>query len=285
MESSTSSFANVTNKTEQLDFYCTGFIVSRVFGFMSFIPSVLVGVPACVWLLWVLCNRPHTALSNDIYTLNVTVIDLCYNIITVPNIVNTYAVQLEWIFTLCWLAGSLNIAARPLFMACICVDYYMAVVHPIPYMKLKHCKYRMVVCTFVWVLVLAQVLTFALNKHMLTILWVISPSFAAPAIAFCDTAILLALRRPDPSGRSGVHPQKQRALQAITNSLVMALLSYVPPMVGLVVSKLMSLPEQDYLCNLLIPSSLFSVIASATMPLLHLHNLGSLQKLKRLRCV
>lgn len=145
------------------------------------------------------------------------------------------------------------------------------------------CRYRLAVCALLWPFILALTVVFTVDKNAaLTTLWPICPVIVSPVILFADVCILRMLTMPDPSGRSAVHPQKQRAIQAIVNSLVMIALSYVPPGIGLVISTAMGLSLPQYFCNVSIPVSFFTVICSTTIPLLHLHNLG---KLSTIRCV
>lgn len=271
------------NETEGFDKYCGEHPAGPLIRTVISVPCYVLGVPASVWLLWILSQRQHISLSNDIYTLNLTVMDFIYNMSMIPVTVNYHVMRLDWIDTLSGLSICLSISGRPQLMSCVCVDCYMAVVYPIQYMNLRSCRYRVFVCALVWVSTVAQGLMFILVEN-LTSLWFLVSTFAALITVCCDGAILCTLRKPDPSGRSDIHPQKQRSLQVITNSLIMTLVSYLPPLVSVVVSHSMSLSLQEIQCNVIMPISIFTAFASVIMPLLHLNNLGKFQNLRRLWC-
>ena len=172
-----------------------------------------------------------------------------------------------------------------MLMVCICVDCYMAVVHPITYMKRKDRRYKVAVCALVWSLTFTYGIVLEIKRELLSTPFITVPVVVSiPAIACLDAAILRALRKPDPSGRSDVHPQKQRALQTITNTLVMTLVSYLPPLVVYMFTPLMPLSPQEILCHVLFPSTIPTMLGSTIMPLLYLGNLGKLTDLRRSGC-
>lgn len=121
-------------------------------------------------------------------------------------------------------------------MTCICVDSYTAVVHLIHEDQGQQmegdCVGVGLVCVLVWGLGIATGIGFAVNVELKCSPIIEVPlALTVPATIVLDVAILRTLRKPDPSRKSSVHPQKQRALQTITNSLVMTLMSYLPSLV------------------------------------------------------
>ncbi len=45
----------------------------------------------------------------------------------------------------------LGITGRPLFQCLICVERYLAVVHPVTFLKYKPLRYRVICCTAAWI--------------------------------------------------------------------------------------------------------------------------------------
>ncbi len=52
----------------------------------------------------------------------------------------------------------LGITGRPLFQSLMCVERYLAVVHPVTFLKYKPLRYRVICCTAVWIIVLGSCL-------------------------------------------------------------------------------------------------------------------------------
>ena len=79
---------NITNSTEEFDYYCTEMPVGPwIWGGLS-VPCACVGVPASVWLLWVLIQWQRSDLSNDVYMLNLTVMHLIFNVFIITDTLN-----------------------------------------------------------------------------------------------------------------------------------------------------------------------------------------------------
>ena len=281
-----SNTTSITNSTEDNDYYCTEMPVGPwIWGGFS-VPCACVGVPASAWLLWVLVQRQRSGLSNDVYMLNLTVMDLMFNVFTIPCVLNYLVWRADLYSIIADILSGFNLFGRPLFMAWVCVDCYTAVVHPITYMKMKRSRYRLVACAAVWSFTLLYAVMGFINRQLFTTSSSVFPFLLAfPAIVFCDVAILRALRKPDPSGRSDVHPQKQRALQTITNSLIISVVCYLNPLVVYAFLNLIPMGEQEKLCVIVTPILITPMMGSVILPLLFLGNLGKLKGVKQWKCV
>lgn len=267
------------NYTGYFDYYCLelpgGPIVWAVFCVLC----SLVGCPTSVWLLWVLSQKGRSGLE-DLYMLNLTIMDMIFNTFNIPGLLNYFVWKLKNFTVLSDVLYCFNLCGRPLLIACICVDCYMAVVYPISYMKMKHGRYRVVTCTLAWTLTLMYGLMIAFELILNFTFFVVPYALCLPTIAFCNIAILHALRKPDPSGKTDVHPQKQKALQTIMNSFTMTIVAYLPPLVVYSFSSLIPLPPQEMWCNVSIPLLISPLLGSAIMPLLYLQNLGCLKGIR-----
>lgn len=266
------------------DLYCGNMLVGPLFWGAVSVPCACVGLPASVWLLWVLIQRQRSGSSNDIYMLNLSIMDLIYNAYLLPFILS-YFIWQDLFSKSADVMFSFSFCGRPLFLACICADCYMAVVHPISYMKMKDTRYRVVVCVMVWALTASYGLMFSLKPELeFTPLVIVYFALCVPAIVCFDVAILYTLRKPGPSGNTDVHPQKQRALRVMANSLIVTLVSYLPSLLVYACTPVMGLTQQEMFCQVLFPTSANSALDSTIMPLLHLGNLGKLPPLRRLGC-
>ncbi|CAB1440091.1 unnamed protein product [Pleuronectes platessa] len=170
---------------------------------------------------------------------------------------------------------------RPLLMVCVCLDCYLAVVHPITYRTRKSMTPRVVMAAIVWTLTVAYGLVSMTHPHLYITMLIPAPFIVAiPMIGVCDYFILHTLIKSE-QGKKNIHPQKQRALQTLINSLVLTLVSYLPPVLMYIFGLSLISDIQILLCVISIPATITSSLGSAVMPLLYLHNIG---KLDRFRC-
>ncbi|KAL2078671.1 hypothetical protein ACEWY4_026356 [Coilia grayii] len=264
------------NDTKSPDCFSPSLLVGPLLWGVFSVPCACVGVPAGVWLLCVLVQRQRSGLANDVYTLHVTVMDVIFNSTVLPGTLIYFLCGNSTLLPFTVFFYSLNLCGRPLVMVCICVDCYLAVLHPITYMKTRQHRYKQVLCAAIWVLTICfGVLSVHKIGLIVRMLYLIPNTLVAVVTVFCDLAILRALRKPDPSGRGSIHPQKQRAVLAVTNSFVVTVLFYLPLLVVEGLAPLMPLSQLEVQCLVHVPASIGPLLGSAIMPLLHLVHLKS----------
>ncbi|XP_063077025.1 P2Y purinoceptor 4-like [Engraulis encrasicolus] len=283
------------NHTEKhFDFYCLEFPVGPMILSILSSPCALVGVPASVWLLWTLIQRQRSSSgggsskNNDIYMLHLSVFDVLSTTQLLPYTLNFNFWRNDLFKSVQDFILALNFMGRPLVMTCICCDCYMAVCYPIFYMRMKSSHYtlRLVTSAVAWAVAIgwATLTIFIFVAKMPDVLLSIPYFLTLPVIVGCDVAILRALRKPDPSGKTAVHPQKQRALLTIAQSLVLTVLVFLPPLVMLGITPLIPLTKQERFCSVITPALFAPGLASMIMPLMHLHSLGSFRDLRWCGC-
>lgn len=135
LHQSASDFSNGTRNYFTL---CSNQLIIPMFWSGLSIFCGLLGVLASAVVLWKLCQRHRQNIStNDFFVFNLTIIDIVF-LSFLPFGVYNYMLlhnsEFEYFNNFTY---SLPICGRPLFMACVCGDYYFAVVHPIIYMTSK----------------------------------------------------------------------------------------------------------------------------------------------------
>lgn len=235
----------------------------------------VLGFPACVVILWDMfkTHRNGTPFTpNRFFTLNITIMDIIFLVLIPPGVLNHLIWEI-WVVEAIWNAiFALNACGRPMLMACICMDCYLAVVHPITYHQRKSMTLRVVMVGIVWTWTVGfGIIFFLFYKLYFSMVSIVSFLIAIVIIAICDSVILRALVKSDP-GRKNIHPQKQRAIQTLINSLVITLFSYLPPLLLVVIGKLLISSFITFMCVIAIPVTVTSSLGSAIMPILHLSN-------------
>ncbi|XP_043117900.1 lysophosphatidic acid receptor 4-like [Puntigrus tetrazona] len=277
---STQNFSYFLNVTT--DYFCSKHSAAPLFwaGF-SFV-CILLGFPATVKVLLELSRRHRQNISNDFFVFNLTFIDLAYLSIlpfSVFNYIVWHNIQFEW---LCNFMYSLTVSGRPLFMACVCGDYYFAVVHPIIYMTNKRsAMIRKIISVIVWLFIIIFGSLVASNTIYFTILGCTPMFISLPVIGFCDVSVFRALRKTSPSGKSNLHPQKKRALRTIINSFIMTFIVYLPPSIIFSLGHTNNLIYEVQYCILLFVAVCFTISGCVIMPVLYLGSTGqhSLRKI------
>lgn len=114
--------------------------ISSIFLLINFV----VGLPANLWVIWLICNGTTEPLALDIHQLTLAVSELTNCLCLPVELFCLYTSEdtAKWIFEppqplyILWmLQSSLVWVGRPLFQCCICVERYIAVVHPLIFMR------------------------------------------------------------------------------------------------------------------------------------------------------
>lgn len=211
----------------------------------------LVGFPACAAVLWELFQRHRAGTSitpNDVFMINLTVMDLVFLFFVPLGLTNFLLWHIMSFQSFISFLYALNLAA------CICLDCYMAVFHPIAYSTKKSLTPRVLMAAAAWTATMVQGSMSIVDQELNHSAWATFVYLIAlPIIVICDASILWSLKK---SYRSGghLHPRKKKALQIITNSMVMTITSYFPPVLLYVFGHLIVRDDNEYECVLTIPS-------------------------------
>ncbi|XP_060129523.1 lysophosphatidic acid receptor 4-like [Zootoca vivipara] len=103
----------------------------------------------------------------NVFLVNLAAIDLLF-VLTLPFRIAYHALRNDWVFgeALCKITGCLffaNLYGSSLFLACICLERYVAVVHPLRHLRLRQLRYRVTAAVGVWAVLAAAVLYLALR--------------------------------------------------------------------------------------------------------------------------
>ncbi|KAL3050877.1 hypothetical protein OYC64_001199 [Pagothenia borchgrevinki] len=115
---------------------------------------------------------------------------------------------------------SITLYGESLFHVLTCLERYLAVVHPIIYLRLKHVqgvRIRNISIVCVWLLSLVWGFLTRLDKPPLAyITLMFFVTVALLVISFCSLSVLCVLIRPGPGDGERVDQSKQRAFYTVT---------------------------------------------------------------------
>lgn len=116
-----------------------------------------------------------------------------------------------------------------LFQVCICLDRYVAVVHPVLFTGIRDNKIRIGISVVVWAFILA----YGLTKSLLGVMSVTKVFsgvilFAFAVMVFCNISVIWVLRR-SVAGKEEMHPAKKKAFKMVLIILAIIVSNYLPP--------------------------------------------------------
>ncbi|XP_034981404.1 G-protein coupled receptor 20 [Zootoca vivipara] len=195
----------------------------------------LVGVVLNSLALYVFCFRTKTKTTSVIYTINLIITDLLVGFSLPIRIIMHYSARncqrcaLVHIFTY-----FVNMYCSILFLTCICIDRYLAIVQVEASRRWRNPNYAKGICIFIWVfatVVTFSILTMAMQFSECCIaqilpLMVCEYFFPLVIITFFTTRIMCALSKPTLMHQS--RERRMRAVQLLITVLIIFMICFTP---------------------------------------------------------
>ncbi len=181
---------------------CKGHFGSLVI-FVTLVVFSIVGTPIHCWTLWVLIHG--NIKPNSVFPLNINIVEMvfCIYSITYSFMTNYPTVtgdrSVVFLFGLVW-------TVRPLLQIFMCVEHYLAVIHPVIFLRYKGIQYRIASAAAAWLIGAANSmrLIFIGIEYFPDRVFFLVFCIAVTIISFCCASVLYALKRPGPGERTNV---------------------------------------------------------------------------------
>ncbi|XP_060882889.1 G-protein coupled receptor 4 [Labrus mixtus] len=190
--------------------------------------NLAVGTPCNFLVIWQIATRKSDASTCDIFIFNLAILDAYFGLMTPIEMTNRLLLDDSRIWYSQRFAYGIKDVA-PLFLVCICLDRYMAVVHPVLFSGIRDNKIRIGISVVVWGFILA----YGFTKCFLGVMsvnevfsGVILFSFAV--MVFCNISVIWVLRR-SVAGKEEMHPVKKKAFKMVLIILGIIVANYLPP--------------------------------------------------------
>lgn len=190
----------------------------------TYLTYSLLSIPLHTYVVWLIVTGPRSGIASELFTLNLSMCEIIYSFMALVTLV----VPLLTVFSILLL-----FIGRPLFQTLICVERYIAVIHPVCFLKYKPLRYRLVISGLVWLIVLSCSMTFAFTPSPDIILTVVL-IFGVPSLLlmlFCCLAALRGLKQSQPGENrrptERVNHAKVKAFKLILFILLLLLTHFI----------------------------------------------------------
>ncbi|XP_067231457.1 chemokine XC receptor 1-like [Chanodichthys erythropterus] len=236
--------------------------------------NVLFGLPTHSYVIWLIITG--SGVASGFFNLNLSVCDTGNCLLSLFYII--YFCGFSHLTTLTEFLIGISITGRPLFQCLMCVERYLAVVHPVTFLKYKPLRYRVICCTVAWVITLGSCVycVFTVGLFYMYIWFYLIQSLLFLSIQlFCLVAVLRALKQSRPGERCREREEenlmKRRAFLLIVITTVSVIIFYMP----FTISGFFFLTHK-YIKELFSVSFICNVLISFVQPALYLHRVGKL---------
>lgn len=191
-------------------------------------------LPSVSWALWLLIRGSHTSLEAELSNLNLICMDTASFLVTLGSFLNANLLHSR-ILDICgeyWYL--LCLFGHPLFQCCVCFERYLAVVHPITFLKYRPMRYKLIALFFLWQVTLVSTIAQHFSYTPYILLANLLPVVCTES--FCSLSILRVLKNKGPGDelkRNGRDREannliKKRAFIIVVILQIKLLINYLP---------------------------------------------------------
>ena len=138
-------------------------------------------------------------MATEFFAFNLAVNKILFCLLSFISFINLYLPleSLEFVF---FFSFGFFISGRLLFQACICLERYLAVVHPVVFLRYKPLRYRLACSGLVWMLTLGVCTTSMVLQKSVKVVFLFAAMImlAVGVMLYCCLSVLVALKRPGP---------------------------------------------------------------------------------------
>ncbi len=242
--------------------------------------NFLSGIPTHAYVIWLIITGTGSGFALEFFNLNMAVCGIFFSVDSLLTLVTKWFPFPSLTAVTQFLFG-LVVSGHPLFQCLICVERYLAVVHPVIFLKFKPLRYRVICCTVAWIIIFGSCLfcMFSfLSFTVQTYIWFYSLQFILyfSIQLFCLVAVLRVLKQSGPGervrGRGEENHMKRRAFYVIRVTTSSLVITYVP----FTVTGLHSIATLQNIQIAWSLSYILFVLAGFVQPVLYLHRTGKL---------
>lgn len=266
MQNFTVSKANSTITSEG----CDPCLETSIFR-LAILPYVLISVPANSCVLKLMVSSPGFWTNRmGMSEFHMVLSELLFGFVGVPLLVLSLNMKAPLTYIVVKVI-CIIFMARVQFQSTVCLERFVAVVHPVLYLRYKAFRYRMGFCCFIWLqtfligavqLVFCREVNIDMNTTYFVSVFCINSS--------CSFAILRVLKKPSPGerGKDRSSLAKRRAFNLVLFFQAIAVVGYLPLISVFYLSRIYSM---DSLCVWEAITYSFMIWVGGTYPFIYLH--------------
>ncbi|KAG8014442.1 hypothetical protein GBF38_002801 [Nibea albiflora] len=242
--------------------------------FPVLLPYTLISLPPNCWVMWLMISSPVFWTDRmEAFEFHLVITELLIGFLELPTLSMSFHSDAEMIESILIKFINVIFTTRILFQSSICIERYLAVVHPVLYLRYKPLRYRMTFSCVIWLDTIVTAIYQMLlcdSDPRLVALQIITFATVLIINAFCCISVLRALKQPSPGeGERGVSNEvKKRAFSIVLSILVTTFFMYVPLVTMLL---LVGKIDLDVLCLAQPLAFCLMIWLGAIYPLLYLH--------------
>ncbi|KAJ0055651.1 hypothetical protein NL108_008814 [Boleophthalmus pectinirostris] len=227
--------------------------------------KIFIVIPPCVYVLFLGFRQSRRAQNStghsDYFTFHMISVQMMAALSVMMYLLGFY-VQNEELLIFGYYCNSITYTMEMLIHCFTCIDRYLAVIHPVTYLKLKKTngrRLRNLAITCAWVISLGHIGVIQIYYPEFPVVFFISfLGVILVIICLCSLSVMLVLIRPGPSDVKRVDQSKRKAFNTIS-AIMGVLLFWLTGILTCVTLQNSPLLSDTKKCIVFISSQMFNI--------------------------
>lgn len=166
--------------------------------------NAILGLSVNSYIMWQIESGAAGTAASEIFTFNLALSELLSSLGCVFTALFAIT-NILWMINLCMFFVFFIYISRPIFQTFICVERYLAVLQPVFFLRFKPLRYRVAICSGVWLLVFPFAINYVLNIATAFAYYSILVFYILMILVmlFCSMSVLRALRQSGSGEEAG----------------------------------------------------------------------------------
>ncbi|KAF5891009.1 uracil nucleotide/cysteinyl leukotriene receptor-like, partial [Clarias magur] len=202
-------------------------------------------LPSGLWAAWVMMRSSRATLESEFFSVNLLFMEIFCAIIILIATFSFYLLTNQLLLEIFLSLGRICLHSQPVFQCTVCAERYVAVVHPIIFLRYKPLRYKAAVLAVCWLIAGVFAVWGEFTGNFYSLMAVLLLIMLVEM--FCSLSILVMLKRGGPGeSKDGEKQQsnlvKKKAFTIVSLLQAKLLVNYLPLTV---VSAMMELLVSD----------------------------------------
>lgn len=190
------------------------------------VTNIMLSLPTNGYIAWLIATGAEDSLLREFFPLNLSVFEVLYCFLSLGVLIQCIFPTLEMPYGmykyLLW-------SGRPMLQCCICMEYFLAVVHPVLFLRYRTLRHKAAVAGVTWAAIVGFTFFYTFSSSIKQLVFVVECAVSVAVMLFCYVSVFAALKRPRPGKGSAQRDNnmKKRAFYTITAIIASFAVTYL----------------------------------------------------------
>lgn len=184
--------------------------------------NVALSLPTNSYILWLIVAGTGDMVVREFFPLNLAVYEILFCLFSTCDLISHLFPTKAYLTTF---ASGFLFGGRPILQCSICMEQFLAVVHPVFFLRYKPLRYKVAFSGVTWAVIIGLTLFYTFMPLIKHLAFVSQCAVLISVMLFCYFSVLVALKRPRP-GKGKKERGNKMKMRALLN-LSFIILSFV----------------------------------------------------------